>query len=404
MNSTTSTVPGSQTRCRSLRDRSTSITCSERSLASASRSSAVGDVLLGRVAAGPRPGDRVGDRPAPGHLDQRLRAGADHVVRRAVRGGQAQEVHVRAGVGRAQHPVDVERVGGAVDARTAGRARPGSTSPARIASLPASTIAWNCSGVRLLVACAVVGSRTATVLGAGAARSAVIASSRATASSQASLDPLVGGVVVDGVGDQQQRPVGVVEDGEVGGQHHRQLGQVQLVRRAVRQPSPSGGRRRRSRRRPCPRSAAAARAGARCASAATVSRRASTGSPLVGTPTGGSPIQWAWPSRSVSVARLRGADDRVARPHPAVLGRLQQERAGLVLGQLAVDPDGGLGVGQEPAHDRDDAPVARQLRERRQRRPGDAVAQVGLGGGVARGLGRCSALGRCGALGRGGLR
>ena len=39
------------------------------------------------------------------------------------------------------------------------------------------------------------------------------------------------------------------------------------------------------------------------ASAATVSRSASTGLPLVGTPTGGSPIQHACPSRSVSVAR-----------------------------------------------------------------------------------------------------
>ena len=40
------------------------------------------------------------------------------------------------------------------------------------------------------------------------------------------------------------------------------------------------------------------------ASAATVSRRASRGLPLVGTPTGGSPTQWASPSRSVSTAPL----------------------------------------------------------------------------------------------------
>ena len=73
-------------------------------------------VLLGRVA----PRHRV---PAIGciiarpsvHLDQRLRAGADDVE--AV---EAEQVHVRARVGRAQHPVDVERVGVGGHRRTAG--------------------------------------------------------------------------------------------------------------------------------------------------------------------------------------------------------------------------------------------------------------------------------------------
>ena len=40
------------------------------------------------------------------------------------------------------------------------------------------------------------------------------------------------------------------------------------------------------------------------ASAATVSRNASSGLPPVGTPTGGSPIQCVTPSRAVRVARL----------------------------------------------------------------------------------------------------
>lgn len=39
--------------------------------------------------------------------------------------------------------------------------------------------------------------------------------------------------------------------------------------------------------------------------ASTVCRRASSGSPEVGTPTGGVPIQWAWPSRTVRVEALR---------------------------------------------------------------------------------------------------
>ena len=337
----------------------------------------VGDVLLGGGPAGPGAGDRVGDRPPAGHLDQGLRAGADDVVRRAVGGREAQEVHVRAGVRRAQHAVDVQRVGRAVDARTAGRARPGT--PRRRGSPPCRPRPWrrNCSGVRLLAACGAGRLEDRDACSARTPpRSAVIASSRSTASCQACVDPLVGRVVVDRVGHQQQRPVAVVQDGQVGGQHHRQLGQVQLVRCAVghllpaaygvvgdRADHAAGQRRqpgqvRRSRR------------------AATVSRSASTGLPVVGTPTGGSPIQCTSPSRSVRVARLRGADDRVARPHAAVLGRLQQEGAGLVLGQLAVDPDRGLGVGQQPAHDRDHPAVARHLGERRQRRPGVAVAQV----------------------------
>ena len=40
------------------------------------------------------------------------------------------------------------------------------------------------------------------------------------------------------------------------------------------------------------------------ASTSIVARRASVAGPVVGTPTGGSPTQCTWPSRSVSVARL----------------------------------------------------------------------------------------------------
>ena len=106
MKSTTSTVPGAQTRPRSLRPRSTSIRCSARSFGSASRSAA-----SAASSSGVAPRHRVPAigciiaRP-PVDLDQRLRAGADDVE--AV---EAQQVHVRARVGGAQHPVDVERVG-----------------------------------------------------------------------------------------------------------------------------------------------------------------------------------------------------------------------------------------------------------------------------------------------------
>ena len=50
------------------------------------------------------------------------------------------------------------------------------------------------------------------------------------------------------------------------------------------------------------------------ARAATVSRKASVASPVVGAPTGGSPIQWASPSRSVRDVRstFRDLDRRLA--------------------------------------------------------------------------------------------
>ena len=85
---------------------------------------------------------------------------------------------------------------------------------------------------------------------------------------------------------------------------------------------------------------------------------------VVGTPTGGSPSQCACPSRSVSVARAaRRRRTSSATTTPAVLGRLQQEGARPVAGELAVDADRGLAVGQQPADDRDDPPVAGELAE-----------------------------------------
>src|SRR6185437_13830332 len=44
-------------------------------------------------------------------------------------------------------------------------------------------------------------------------------------------------------------------------------------------------------------------------------------------------------------AERGGADEREARPDAALLGGLQEERAGASGGELAVDPDGGLPVG-----------------------------------------------------------
>ena len=106
ISSTTSTEPVRHTRPRSLRTRSTSITCSARSFGSASSSAASAVSSSGVAPRGRVPAIGCMQRPAPGHLDVRLGRGPDH--------GQpveAQQVHVRRRVGGAQGAVDVERVG-----------------------------------------------------------------------------------------------------------------------------------------------------------------------------------------------------------------------------------------------------------------------------------------------------
>ena len=72
-----------------------------------------------------------------------------------------------------------------------------------------------------------------------------------------------------------------------------------------------------------------------------------------------------------------GADDGVARPDAAVLGRLEEERAGGVARELAVDAERGLGVGEQPPDDGDDAAVAGEHGEQVEAGPGLAPGEVG---------------------------
>ena len=148
----------------------------------------------------------------------------------------------------------------------------------------------------------------------------------------------------------------MVEDGEVGREHHRDLGDAEGVRRLVGHPLPAphrvvadgpdhpAGQRRqaldglggqRGHRVPQRLDGVAARGDA--------DRRLADPHGL-----------------PVLLGQRRpagGAHDGVARPDPAVLGGLEEEGARPVPGQLAVDPDGGLGIRHEAAHDGDDPPV-----------------------------------------------
>ena len=96
---------GRQTRPRSLRARSTSMTCSARSFSSAWSSTS-----RARSASGRRRAGGAGDRPHGGSAaldgDQHLLGGAGDGD-----AGEAQEVHVGGGLTTRMDPVDVERVG-----------------------------------------------------------------------------------------------------------------------------------------------------------------------------------------------------------------------------------------------------------------------------------------------------
>ena len=115
----TRTVPGTQTRDRSLRPRSTSITCSARSFSEPSSRSA------SPSPARRRPGDRVDARAAALGLDERLGRGADQ--REVV--AELQEEEVRRRVDTAKRAVELDRRRRTSAARRAARARSGTRRP-----------------------------------------------------------------------------------------------------------------------------------------------------------------------------------------------------------------------------------------------------------------------------------
>ena len=176
------------------------------------------------------------------------------------------------------------------------------------------------------------------------------------------VDPLVRGVVVDGVGDQQHGAVGVVEHGEVGRQQEADVGHAQLVGVVVGHPLPradgvvgqvadqaAGQRGQARQRRRAQQVDRVAQGGDGTAAVVHATRRAPQ------------------PHR-LAVAlgehgRAAHADERVPRPVAALLGRLQQERAGPVAAQRLEQADRRDAVGQQPPDDRDDAAVAGERAE-----------------------------------------
>ena len=208
------------------------MTCSLRSLASASRSLASRTSSSSVLAARPGAGDRVhGHQPVPDG-DQRLRRGADDGDRLAARGRQPQQVHVRARVGGPQHPVDVQRVGRRWARRTAGTARSGrrrrpGCAPWRPPPWPGSR-----SDVRPPDAPRRLRARTprrAATIGAASCCAHRVQPGDGVVVGV--VDPLVGGVPVHRVGDQRDGALVVVQRGQVGGEQHHQFRDAAARRR-----------------------------------------------------------------------------------------------------------------------------------------------------------------------------
>jgi hypothetical protein len=163
----------------------------------------------------------------------------------------------------------------------------------------------------------------------------------------------------EGVGDQQHGGVVVVQHGQVGHQRHRQLGHAQVVHGGLGQPlqppddvvaqvadQPAGQRGQPGR-----------------AGGAQPAGQRPDGGQRVGRQVVGEPGQRvAQPQRgAVPLGEHPGAgdaDEAVPRPLLALLGGLQQHGARPVAGELAVDADRGLGVGQQPPGDREDGALA----------------------------------------------
>ncbi|GAA3133895.1 hypothetical protein GCM10017687_57530 [Streptomyces echinatus] len=176
------------------------------------------------------------------------------------------------------------------------------------------------------------------------------------------VDARVQVVVVDRVGDQQDRALPVVHHGEVAGQQHGELGEPEVVALAgadLLQPADDVVAQIADH---------AAGEGRHALLVGGVQGLEGGAQGLQGVAVRGDADGRGAEPVGLSVPRgERGGaadpDEGVPGPGPAVLRGLQQEGAGAFGGELAVQRDRGVSVGEELARDRDDTTVGGQLAE-----------------------------------------
>ena len=184
-------------------------------------------LLLGRA---PRPGAgrRVDDGGGPGDRDQRLRRGADDVERRLA-AGEPEQVHVRRGVGRPEHPVDVEGVDGRLELEALRQHHLEGVAGADVLADPLDAVLVH-PGRHVAAHRRHLGRLQHGH--AGRHGLGEVGGHRV----QPGDGVVVPAAPAQGVGDEQDAAVGVVEDGQVGDQRHRQLGHAEVVGARLGQP------------------------------------------------------------------------------------------------------------------------------------------------------------------------
>ena len=356
--------------------------CSARSLGSASSSS-----CSARSSSGVAPRGR---EPAIGNVTTRPSvtltsvSGLEPTTAKSAPVGvlQLQVVHVRARVDRAQHPVDVERVGRAVEVealreddlehlavadRLLADARPRPRTPR------------GSSGTRARARRRPRAPRRAG--SAGCSSAACIASSRATASACASSTRSSVSSKLIAFATSQTEPSRWSTTARSVARQQRQLGDAELVGRlrgqrrlpvphdvpAERADEPAGQRRQARRPRAC-----AARRASRASTSSGVARRS-------GTPTGTSPAQTAAPSRDGQRRARAHADERVPRPVPSDSADSRMNVPGRPAASVRYRPTGVT----SSASSRRTTGMTRRSRGQRaelvERRPGRAPGDLGRG-------------------------
>ncbi|OEI69630.1 Uncharacterized protein Cus16_0238 [Curtobacterium sp. ER1/6] len=340
------------------------------------------DVLDRGAATGPRPGDRVRDRPTVLHLHERLGRRADDPEPLVVGVREREEVHVRARVEGPQHPVDVERVG-----------RDVVVEPLRDDDLEDVAVADEVLRP---------GHRRHVVVGRGPVPGRRLGDLERLRDGRGArlhevglhaVEPRLGVVphrvglvraVVEHARDEQDEARAVVERGELGDEGERLARHVEVRGRHVRQvlelahglppdeadgPADERRRPRHARGRP-----ALVQAGEHLERGA-VERVDGAGRRDPGVDPCGAVVLLR------QHAEAPDTDERPPRPQAALAGGLEQERPRTTVRELAVDADRRLAVRVEGADDRDDAVVGQQAVEVR---TGGRARLLGAGRGAHR--------------------